>query len=56
MKTKMNIMKAAKMGLVSLALFAAPAFIFAMNSNESARIYDQHGSNCHRTLKIHFVM
>ncbi len=41
MKTKMNITKAAKTGLVSLALFATPAFIFANDSNESAQIYDR---------------
>lgn len=41
MKTKMNILKAAKTGLVSLALIAVPAFTFANNSNESARIYDR---------------
>lgn len=41
MKTKMNILKAAKTGLVSLTLFAAPAFIFANESNDSAPVYDR---------------
>ncbi len=41
MKTTTNIMKAAKMGFITLVLFAAPAASFANESNESARILDR---------------